>query len=1320
MLFNFRLDTELKEKTAENDDLNMQIQVLNLNEKELAKAKEQMQKTKLNNIELIEKFKVMDKELREAKRLKEVAEQHANSIEYEFEQQKKRFDIREKDLIAQIDDSTPQDTIKLLNEKNRIISEKSAELENQLWLMNEKFTNEMNVKNLELESAIKLQTKLQTEYDDLSNQLMDVIEENDKLKSNVPMPSAIDELKQTIVNLKNKLQIEEESKEKLQKQNESIECESEKLKNLHAQSTEKLAEKQNKIEKKEIEIESLRKELNSIESEQKELQAYCSQLSHENNLLENAYGQCRIIVQSISNELEILRVSYTELSMSVAEQELDHLKLQKTICDSDETYNFSTLFNATQNESSRIESKHLSTIKSTTVNEYSIEESEATQTEIQFEKINEQRYQELSRDYEIAKSSIIRLNETIDELNEKIKEQEEVECRLNERNNHLTEAIKQKNKIEAELSEATEALANQDEKIDELISKLDELEKSKAVNRNEIQRLNDLLGSSEENMESLKSEINLLKTKASDVDEYKNEIEVLKQKHAEKESELNNEISNKLDMLRNALADVDSLKTSLEHSTKQKNEIEAELEETKEALANRDEKIIALISNIDELEKSKAVSDNKTLHLNNLEENIESLKSEINMLKTKASDVDKYKNEIEILKQKHAEKELEWNNEIGKKLDAMADIDSLRTLLEHSTKQRNEIETELEEAKEAVANKDEKIDQLIANIDELEKSKAASDNEICRLDDLLSSSEGNIESLKSEIVMLQTKGSDVDDFKDRIEELKQMHADSELKMKNTLLAHDKLKTEIESNTKLHQIAVDDLKHKIAVLEDEQECLLKHNSDLKHSVECHKQQIERLKDQSNRISEMESQLATFGELNTKLTSEKQQLSEQLSCMQSKIKRKSFEMMNTPGNSRQSLSPKPPGKHVDIELLLRENSHLKSMQTSLENEVDELRRNTQNTRKIKRHSTHDDTRRISGFDACMLDIGTQSDPVSELCRCNEFSATIEKLRQDIILKDAQFSSFKMYTGVDSLKKANEKLKDDKSKLDTQYITLTAKYKVLVEKYEHLQLKHEMATTKPNALDGSTQTDVQPAQASANGLPFCASMDLLHAKERAENYKKAYFEKEKELKELKNVHGKLQDEYDSIIKQNVSTSTEHENMCRKIADQLSLAHDKYNKVKQIAEHRRNERIKLEETKNKEIQLLNDRLNDMNKELASKQNDDRTNQAVLQYNNIKSAYDRLNAQYTLTMQQRTEHEQMCKTIAEQLNAINEKYNKVKKLAELRRNDKIKLEETKNKEIQLLNERIAEYKKQYESLANKQKEKHTGDNRNIENIPIN
>lgn len=87
--------------------------------------------------------------------------------------------------------------------------------------------------------------------------------------------------------------------------------------------------------------ESLNNEIANLEKQLAEVAAenlaHCSKVEHEKGMFEHMCSNYRINVQMVLNELGTLRQYCSELEMLMAKQELDHLKLQKTMSEINDT-----------------------------------------------------------------------------------------------------------------------------------------------------------------------------------------------------------------------------------------------------------------------------------------------------------------------------------------------------------------------------------------------------------------------------------------------------------------------------------------------------------------------------------------------------------------------------------------------------------------------------------------------------------------------------------------------------------------------------------------------------------------------------------------------------------------------------------------------------------------------------------------------------------------------------------------------------------------------------------------------------------------------
>lgn len=232
---------------------------------------------------------------------KELAEQKLVSIQYEFEEHKKRAIRREEELVNEVENLNNDETVRILKEKLRKMTDIANSFETEIWQNQNKHTamlEEINKNVNAKQDEIKVLTgrlakmeNLQKEYDEVSLQMMSYIEENDAIKKQCDRQNA--ELEQ------NRLTIFE-------------------------------------LQKKDIEIMEVKEEFNA-------LLADYNQLEHNNNISNNVFNQARMTIDCFKKECDILRKALAEAEAILAQQELDNLKLQKSICDYNDTINASQL-----------------------------------------------------------------------------------------------------------------------------------------------------------------------------------------------------------------------------------------------------------------------------------------------------------------------------------------------------------------------------------------------------------------------------------------------------------------------------------------------------------------------------------------------------------------------------------------------------------------------------------------------------------------------------------------------------------------------------------------------------------------------------------------------------------------------------------------------------------------------------------------------------------------------------------------------------------------------------------------------------------------
>lgn len=365
---------------------------------EIAALNGQMNETRQKLSDLESRLKLAQSELEVAKKEKNMsvqakvfAEQNMTSIEYEYEQHVARASRREKELIEQLENVANDNAMKVLKEKLATMTEKLSSLETQSWQDAQKHKSEIENLNAKYNRAAKQIDELkviQQDYDEVSSQLVDAIQENDEhkkkqegmkatidsltieinnLKSHIAMATTNDDKEQSQVNvseiqkLEDKYRMEFESLEKqqtsklaeIQKLEEIIanhKTEMHELKENHHKEIEQFKQQQTDqttvIQELEQIIVEQKQEIADCKMEYKELLAYTENIEHSNTLLENVCNQSRMTVEFIVKEAEVLRNGYNQLRKSSYEQDLEQLKLHKTISEFDETVNFS-LFNDT-------------------------------------------------------------------------------------------------------------------------------------------------------------------------------------------------------------------------------------------------------------------------------------------------------------------------------------------------------------------------------------------------------------------------------------------------------------------------------------------------------------------------------------------------------------------------------------------------------------------------------------------------------------------------------------------------------------------------------------------------------------------------------------------------------------------------------------------------------------------------------------------------------------------------------------------------------------------------------------------------------------
>lgn len=287
----YSLESQLKEKI---DDYN--------------KLLEEMNAIKNENQQCNDRVDSMEKELKMANESKDIAIQNLVSSEFEYEQHMQRLQKRVNELVEQLDNSRSDAVVTELKDKIKTLSDKVTSLETELLHIDGNHKQEIDLiiseklliddKCAELNSKLLKYEKIQEEYDQVSEQLVDCIQENDQ----------------------------------------------------HKKEIDAATKKYDKLYQEFVELDQI---CVTITSEKDEMIKYIDELEHEQTLLRNKCNQYDVTAPFIAKELDILRETIKTLEFRVAKEELDHLKLQKTFCEINESNNQTGFFDITDAETSR-------------------------------------------------------------------------------------------------------------------------------------------------------------------------------------------------------------------------------------------------------------------------------------------------------------------------------------------------------------------------------------------------------------------------------------------------------------------------------------------------------------------------------------------------------------------------------------------------------------------------------------------------------------------------------------------------------------------------------------------------------------------------------------------------------------------------------------------------------------------------------------------------------------------------------------------------------------------------------------------------------
>lgn len=163
-------------------------------------------------------------------------------------------------------------------------------------------------------------------------------------------------------------------------------------------------------------------------------------------------------------------------------------------------------------------------------------------------------------------------------------------------------------------------------------------------------------------------------------------------------------------------------------------------------------------------------------------------------------------------------------------------------------------------------------------------------------------------------------------------------------------------------------------------------------------------------------------------------------------------------------------------------------------------------------------------------------------------------IAKLKQEIIIIEARYATFKMSTGVDDLKAEVKTLKTELLTTKTKLSRLNSDFDSLSDKHEKLKLKSVIAQQKLPSTNASMQTE-----STKTGATFVDQMDWERVNRRLEKYKKRNEELVNSYNQLK---GKLE-----MVKSDLDQKSAK---CIETAKLLEEIQPKYSGMKRICNHR------------------------------------------------------------------------------------------------------------------------------------------------------
>lgn len=158
----------------------------------------------------------------------------------------------------------------------------------------------------------------------------------------------------------------------------------------------------------------------------------------------------------------------------------------------------------------------------------------------------------------------------------------------------------------------------------------------------------------------------------------------------------------------------------------------------------------------------------------------------------------------------------------------------------------------------------------------------------------------------------------------------------------------------------------------------------------------------------------------------------------------------------------------------------------------------------------------------------------------------------MKQEIVIIEAKYATFRLSTGVDDLQAEIKALKAELSTTKSKLSRVNIDYENLLDKHEKLKLKSVIAQQK--LTDAIVQTDVP-----RSGATFVDQMDWDKVSRRAEKYKKAYEDLANTYNQITAKYEQLRKEYDDKLAKSIETA--------KLLDEIQ---PKYSNMKRVCNTR------------------------------------------------------------------------------------------------------------------------------------------------------